>query len=173
VDDREEQAMIAREKWYAVGFMVAPETDQVLLIRKNRPAWQAGRLNGIGGHVEPGESPYECMLREFGEETGLAYRAWTTMLCMEFPGARIWFYRAHVTPDYLRLAKTTTDEPVEVHRIGALLTDAEGKRMLPNLRWLLPMAVYTADTYATFTLKASVAEVLPEMTVGEKETWVG
>jgi hypothetical protein len=36
---------------YVVGF--AFDTDgRVALIRKNRPEWQAGRLNGIGGHVE-------------------------------------------------------------------------------------------------------------------------
>ena len=31
---------------------------------------------GIGGKLEHGESPEECMLREFGEETGLTPTGW-------------------------------------------------------------------------------------------------
>lgn len=31
---------------------------------------------GIGGKLEHGESPEECMLREFGEETGLVVTGW-------------------------------------------------------------------------------------------------
>jgi len=31
---------------------------------------------GIGGKFEHGESPEECMLREFREETGLTLKAW-------------------------------------------------------------------------------------------------
>ena len=31
---------------------------------------------GIGGKFEPGESPEECMLREFKEETGLTLTKW-------------------------------------------------------------------------------------------------
>ena len=34
----------------------------------------AGKWIGIGGHLEPGESPEECVLREIREETGLAVR---------------------------------------------------------------------------------------------------
>lgn len=31
--------------------------DNILLIRKNRPAWQYGKINIISGKVEDGESP--------------------------------------------------------------------------------------------------------------------
>lgn len=31
---------------------------------------------GIGGKLEPGETPQECMLREFAEETGLTLTRW-------------------------------------------------------------------------------------------------
>ena len=31
---------------------------------------------GVGGKFEPGESPEECMLREFREETGLTLTQW-------------------------------------------------------------------------------------------------
>ncbi len=46
--------------------------DHILLVRlaEGRGAW-AGRLNGIGGHIERGEHPTESARREVEEETGL------------------------------------------------------------------------------------------------------
>lgn len=41
------------------------------MIRKNRPACQAGMFNGIGGKFEENETIVECTLREIEEETGL------------------------------------------------------------------------------------------------------
>jgi len=35
----------------------------------------AGKWNGLGGKLEPGESPEECVIREVQEESGLAMRA--------------------------------------------------------------------------------------------------
>ena len=56
---------------YVCGFLFSPDRSRVLLIRKRRPAWQAGRLNGVGGKVEAGEALYHAMRREFREEAGL------------------------------------------------------------------------------------------------------
>jgi 8-oxo-dGTP diphosphatase len=46
--------------------------DSVLLIRlaEGHGSW-AGRLNGVGGHIEKGEDPYASAKREIREETGL------------------------------------------------------------------------------------------------------
>src|SRR5690242_7587733 len=57
-------------KHYTVGFFFNEDLSKVLLIRKAKPPWQAGRLNGIGGSFEGTESPEKCMDREFLEETG-------------------------------------------------------------------------------------------------------
>ncbi len=52
--------------------------DEVLLIRKKR-GLGAGKINGPGGRLEPGETPLECAVREVREElrvvpTGLTAR---------------------------------------------------------------------------------------------------
>ncbi|HYF76560.1 MAG TPA: 8-oxo-dGTP diphosphatase [Symbiobacteriaceae bacterium] len=44
--------------------------DQVLLLRRRFPPL-AGLLNGVGGKLEPGETPLACVLREVQEETGI------------------------------------------------------------------------------------------------------
>ncbi len=43
--------------------------DQVLMLLRNRPPNQ-GLWNGVGGHIEPGETPLAACLREVVEETG-------------------------------------------------------------------------------------------------------
>lgn len=56
---------------YTVCILFNRDLDSVLLVRKNRTAFK-GMLNGPGGAVEPGETPYEGALREIYEETGLS-----------------------------------------------------------------------------------------------------
>jgi len=41
--------------------------DEVLLIEKLRGIGQ-GKINGPGGKIDPGETPYECVVRECQEE---------------------------------------------------------------------------------------------------------
>ena len=55
---------------YVLGFAFTTD-GRVALIQKKRPAWQAGRLNGIGGKVEGTEHSAAAMVREFREETGV------------------------------------------------------------------------------------------------------
>ena len=60
-------------KKYVVGFLF--QGDKVALIQKNRPAWQKGKLNGIGGHIEENETPLSTVDREFFEELGYQLEA--------------------------------------------------------------------------------------------------
>lgn len=43
--------------------------EKVLMLHRNKPPNQ-GLWNGVGGRIEPGETPYDCVLREVFEETG-------------------------------------------------------------------------------------------------------
>ena len=56
---------------YVAGFVFNPDKTKVALILKNRPQWQKGRLNGIGGKIESHETPISAMVREFEEEAGV------------------------------------------------------------------------------------------------------
>lgn len=49
--------------------------DRVLLIDKKRGVGE-GNVNGPGGKLEPGETPYECVVREVREEVGVRVNPW-------------------------------------------------------------------------------------------------
>lgn len=46
------------------------EADRILLIRKKR-GLGAGKINGPGGRIDPGETPLQCAVRETREEVGI------------------------------------------------------------------------------------------------------
>jgi 8-oxo-dGTP diphosphatase len=52
--------------------------DEVLLLRgaPDKKLW-AGKYNGLGGHIEPGETPHQAAVREVSEEAGLTVEALT------------------------------------------------------------------------------------------------
>lgn len=56
---------------YTVCILLDSGLEQALLVRKARTDFE-GRLNGVGGRVEPEEDPYDGALREIYEETGLS-----------------------------------------------------------------------------------------------------
>ena len=61
---------------YVAGFLFRAEGTEVALVQKQTPEWQKGKLNGIGGKVELGETPARAMQREFLEETGAEVKDW-------------------------------------------------------------------------------------------------
>lgn len=121
---------------YVLGFLFNHEGSEVALIRKNRPDWQAGRLNGIGGKIEPNEWPLAAMTREFAEEAGVivAPTLWSHLMTREGPHYRVYVFVAfHST--FLNAVRTVTDEVVGVYERRSLPAT-----VLPNVRWMLEFA---------------------------------
>lgn len=118
---------------YVCGFMF-DDDGSVLLIEKLRPDWQTGKLNGVGGRIEDGESGEEAMRREFLEETGIDHADWKLFCVLK--DARGWpvlFYRAEGA---IQNAISTTDEMPLSCSVSNLPAN-----VIPNLRWLIPMAL--------------------------------
>lgn len=53
---------------YTLGFI--KRNNQLLMLNREKPFWM-GNWNGVGGRIEEGETPTECMIRETYEETGI------------------------------------------------------------------------------------------------------
>lgn len=124
---------------YVIGFLFNSK-DSVLLIRKNRPEWQKGKLNGIGGHVEKGESYLQAMRREFFEEAGVDIPDWQEFCQMHFPEAIVACFKA--TGDYKPIQKTDEE-------LYSVIKTSLPYNVIPNLRWLIPMAMYEVEKYMT------------------------
>lgn len=135
-----------KREW-VVGFLLDDNANRVVLIRKNRPAWQAGRLNGVGGKVEPGETVEDAMLREFREEADVVILDWQHFASLTWEEGVVRFFRSFHPSPVLQACRTTTDEAIEVHRVSALLEPGARDGVIPNLLWLVPLAAHRHDTY--------------------------
>ena len=71
------------KKQYVNGYAFSFDEQNIVLIRKNRPAFMQGMLNAVGGKIEPGETPEEAIQREFREETGMDVVRWKKFLVHE------------------------------------------------------------------------------------------
>jgi len=127
-------------KEYVAGFLFSDTGYQVALILKNRPDWQAGKFNAIGGRVEieNEETPDEAMRREFKEETGIDVTDWHEFASLQ--DERGWLVRFYWATGKPWECKRTTDEQPHVCFVSSL-----PENIIPNLRWLIPMALSMKD----------------------------
>ncbi len=139
--------IIAVARLLVCGFAFSDKGRDVLLIRKKRPAWQSGFLNGVGGHIRQDEGSQLAIVREFMEETGIATSPdqWT-MFARAFVAhqAVVYFFQTHIPGDLAeraaaaRLSRAADeDETLECVRVAEVST----RSAIGNLRWLLPLAL--------------------------------
>lgn len=135
---------------WVVGFLIDGARESVVLIRKNRPEWQRGKLNGVGGKIEPEDlSIADAMVREFYEETGrmMARDQWHHFASLTWEEGIVHFLRSFNDYHFERV-RTVTDEHIERHKIHTLGMPGEGLlNVTPNLLWLVPLAAHRHDTY--------------------------
>lgn len=125
---------------YVCGFAFSGDDATVWLIQKQRPDWQKGLLNGIGGHIEPGEAPEKAMEREFYEEAGIVLSDWKCFAIIRGNEAdgepwEVQFYWTEIPEGMKPEAKT--DEPLQEVAIFEL----QDAHTVPNVQWLIPMAL--------------------------------
>lgn len=125
---------MARHFTYVLALLFTPDGRRVVLMRKTRPAWQAGRVNALGGKVNPGERAADAARREVREEAGVDVAAWEEILTWDDP-----VYRMHVVRAFdaaAERARTAEDQEV-------FLADARHLpgNVIDNLRWLVPLAL--------------------------------
>ena len=119
---------------YVVGFLFRLGGDEVALIRKNKPAWQKGLLNGVGGKIEDDELPINAMIREFEEEAGPYIINWRCFAVMTLKdGGQIYFYESREEVEI----ESKTEEEVSWYPIAHLRQYG----VLQNLNWLVPLAL--------------------------------
>lgn len=130
--------MKLKMRHYVMGFCFDPVGENVALILKDKPARMAGNWNGIGGHIEEGETPLAAMRREWKEETGhkllgwASNNDWTHTITDVCPGGTIYVFCAFATD--ITEIRSVTREEVGIHPVDDL-----PKNMMNNLKWMIPL----------------------------------
>lgn len=126
---------------YVLAFIFSHDYRTVLLMKKQRPDWQKGHYNGVGGHIEKDETPFPAIRREIKEELGREYAPADITHAVTFvcPGGTVWVYEVQVGRfDDLMDIKSKTDESVSVFRVGDIGNSPD---MLNSMRWLIPLVL--------------------------------
>lgn len=123
---------------YVCAFVI-DECNNILLIRKKRPDWQAGYLNGVGGKIEFGETSREAMTREFQEETGLTIEKhnWIyvcDMINSNTDSSKVTFFTAKLSE--IKFENKTDEELILVNY--EVMTQY---KLLPNIKALVELTL--------------------------------
>lgn len=133
---------------YVAGFMF-DGSGNVALVKKNKPEWQKGKLNGIGGKIEEGETPIEAMVREFDEETGCLHLGWQQFCTLSGKGFTVHFFSSMGDLSQLKTMEAEEIVTVSIASVGI-------GNCIPNLTWLIPMAHTAAyDSGLPFNIQES------------------
>jgi 8-oxo-dGTP diphosphatase len=100
--------------------------SDVLMLHRHNPPNQ-GLWNGVGGHLEPGETPLDGALREVYEETGYE------LTSAHFAGVLTW--EGHTeTPGGLYIFTTEIADGIEPHPLSG---EEEGELVWKSREWVL------------------------------------
>lgn len=114
-----------------------------LVVRKHRPAWQRGRLNLVGGHVEENEDAFFAATRELHEETGLIGSDWLQVGAVRGFDFHIDCYTTNVKFEDPKPREGETEEV-----FWTTFSDIkDNPRLMPNLKAMIPMMLVSATDW--------------------------
>lgn len=115
--------------------------NSVLLVQKEKPSWQRGLLNGIGGEVASGELPLAAMDREFREETSYQHKLdWRHFVTEYEPfGAVVYFYTARADPPAISYRWPLLNDSREL--LHWIHVSSRLNHCVGNLKWMIPLAL--------------------------------
>ena len=149
---------------YVLGFRFRESRGrgiEVALIKKNKPHWQAGKLNGIGGKVEGTDlTRYTAMEREFEEETGAHIPSfqWRLFAELQHDGNVVHCFTSF---GECKLRQTTA-EHVDWYGTQELAGIITGRPIMQNLLWLIPLAL-DADNVVAVIKDPSIIPKAPNV----------
>ena len=135
---------------YTVGFIFGSGLERVLLVHKQKPDWQKGKINGVGGKYESGETPAACMRRETREETTLdiSESDWVYVGTILQDVGNVGVLAAKYRGDH-NDAKQNDHEKIEWFDVGNLPDN-----VMSNLRWLVPLSLEKLNgEFKTFSIQ--------------------
>ncbi|GGL46147.1 NUDIX hydrolase [Sporolactobacillus putidus] len=145
--------------------------DEILMINREKSPWQ-GAWNGVGGKLEAGETPNECVIREVREETGLKiiqpiYRGMVTWNPDEEEAQGMYVFVADIEQkDEMKTPKRTREGILDWKKETWLLSE-KNFGTVPTLRYFMKDVldigrIRPADYHCTFSGDAVIrSEIRP------------
>lgn len=162
---------------YVLGFFFSQDKKEVIMIKKTKPDFQKGKLNGVGGKIEPQDiSPHHAMCREFYEETGVTIPGimWQNFATITDKRNDVKLYCFRYTDEQDNIlfndCKTQTEEEIirvlsKTVKVGGNYymhkKDEVGEKRdmyitIKNINVLLPLALY--EKFQSSEISANLAE---------------
>ena len=117
----------------------AYDNNQLIMVEKDRPSWQYGKLNMIGGSIEKDEEIIEAAIRELKEEAGLKPSGKATILgCLQTNDVLVWAVKIPVEKNKIKPRAGETELPIWMTLEEAL----KDIRLIPNLNIILPLMAH-------------------------------
>lgn len=146
---------------YCLGFAFNYFHNEVLLIKKNKPNWQKGKYNGVGGKLEEGETALEAMVREFEEESGVPTHMdqWKEVCMMlsdetkDHPDSDEWrvtVFAVELTNEQWGAQHSCTAEIICPFQPDKLYYYEE--TFIDNIIWLVPMSLNVLQTSINYII---------------------
>lgn len=125
--------------YYVLGLVFSKDLKKILLIKKEHPNWQKGKLNGIGGHVEKFENEKCAIIRELEEEADIASNDndWKEFAVLEGSEFSVTCYLSNTI--YFEDFISKTDEIVSIYNVNDIISGVY--ESIENLKWLILLAV--------------------------------
>jgi len=123
-------------------------TEQIVLIKKERPAFQVGRLNLPGGHIENKESPKVAGDRELYEETGLTLLESIPVGSIEGEEWKVYIFAGYVK-NPREIKNENAGEKVFIFYIHEALAKPN---LMMNLLYIIPKCLAKLDNFKEYLI---------------------
>ena len=125
--------------------------DEILMLNRQKPSWM-GMWNGVGGRMDDGETPKECVIREVWEETGIEIDdvrdcgivTWEAG-GKDFGGMHV--FLAQVPEDFDYPTPRGTEEGILDWKLIDWLMNPENTGVIKNIQRFLPKMLKESKRY--------------------------
>ncbi|MCZ8514528.1 8-oxo-dGTP diphosphatase [Paenibacillus filicis] len=132
--------------------------DELLLLNRERAPWM-GIWNGVGGKLEPGETPDRSILREIREETGIElasvrFKGLVTWLTDGSRYGGMYTYLGEVAPSFPYPTPRPTEEGLLDWKAIDWILHPSNQGVAANIPLFLPLLLNDSrcyDHFCTFT----------------------
>ncbi|TVP85746.1 MAG: 8-oxo-dGTP diphosphatase [Acholeplasmataceae bacterium] len=136
---------------YTLGFI--KRQDHILMINRDHQPWK-GAWNGLGGKIKPGETPFQGMVREIKEETGIAIEATQiqdkgllTWNVFNAEGRGLYLFLIEVAKDFDYPTPRRTEEGILEWKHVDWINDYDNVGMAANIPYFLPTLLVEEGRY--------------------------